>query len=125
MDPIPRGPRADLAGDMPPTTVVPLTVRSRTADGADIRLLLEADVVTAGRASTAELERVALAIVVPAAEEAVRRRELATLAIDPTLGLDAVGGHLLSVRVVAVEHLLLSPSGEPHPSRPGSADGLR
>ncbi|WGY01454.1 MULTISPECIES: hypothetical protein [unclassified Nocardioides] len=103
---------------MPPMLVVPLTVRSRTADGADIRLLLEADVDAAGRASAAELERVAFAIVVPAVEEAVRRRELAALAADPTAGLDHIGGALLRVRVVAVEHLIVSPSADPDGSRP-------
>lgn len=95
--------------------VVPLTVRCRTADGADIRLLLEADVATSARTRTAELEieRVAMALVVPAAEEAVRRRDLASLAADPTLDLAHVGGDLLTVRVIAVEHLLASPSADP------------
>lgn len=96
----------------PDYLVVPVTVRAQTSDGADIRLLLEADVDASGKAKPAELERVALAIVVPAAEEAVGRRDLADLAADPSGGLDDIGGDLLSVRVVAVEHLLLSPSGD-------------
>ncbi|MBM7516781.1 hypothetical protein [Nocardioides nitrophenolicus] len=108
---------------MPPTLVVPLTVRSRTADGADLRLLLEADVDASGRTSAAELERVAFAIVVPAVEEVVRRRELAQLAEDPTAGLDRIGGDLLSVRVVAVEHLIVSPSADPSADPAGGARG--
>lgn len=103
----------------PDDLVVPVTVRAQTSDGADIRLLLEADVDASGKTLSknvaAELERVALAIVVPAAEEAVRRRDLASLAADPSGGLDDIGGDLLSVRVVAVEHLLLSPSAAPGP----------
>ena len=103
---------------MPPTLVVPLTVRTRIADGAEIRLLLEADVDAPERTPAADLERVAMAIVVPAAEEAVRRRDLAALEADPTAGLDQVGGDLLRVRVVAVEHLIVSPSADPDGGRP-------
>lgn len=107
--------------------IVPVTARCRTADGADIRVLLEADVATAARSRTAELEieRVAMALVVPAAEEAVRRRDLASLVADPSLDLTHVGGDLLTVRVVAVEHLIASPSADPAPADGSKRRGRR
>ena len=62
-----------------------------------------------------ELEIGGRTVLVPAAEESVRRRTLADLTTDPAGAVDAIGGDLLSVRVVAVEHLLLSPSAGPGP----------
>lgn len=109
--------------------VVPLTVRTRTADDADIRLLLEARLASA-TLPPAELERMALALVVPAVAQWVRRRDLAALEADLVPGapgldrglaevcgevrgpVSALGGDLLSIGVVAGEHLLRSPSGD-------------
>lgn len=100
--------------------VVPLTARSRTADGADIRLLLEAR-LTSHRLSAEEIERLALALIVPAAVQWLGRQDLAALdvALRPTLPeiesavrepLAALGTELLAVALVAGEHLLVSPS---------------
>lgn len=94
--------------------------RSRTADGADIRLLLEAR-VTSHRLPVEEVERLALALIVPAAVQWLGRQDLATLdvALRPTLPeveaavrapLAALGAELLAIALVAGEHLLVSPS---------------
>jgi len=135
-----RRPRGMVGGH--PAYVVPLTVRGTTYDGADVRLLLEATVATgpagnpagnpAGGAAGAD--RATLALLVPAA-----RRWLAThpvgrlrgeLAGVPTLLHDEVrdelaelGVRLLRVDVVAVEHLLASPSADGMPGV--DADGER
>lgn len=111
--------------------VVPITVRSQTTDGADIRLLLEAR-LTSARLSHEEVERIALALVVPAAVQWVRRHELP--ALDGRLGASlhdveesvrepvaALGADLLTIATVAVEHLLASPSADLDPNLGGSS----
>ncbi|WGX97532.1 hypothetical protein [Nocardioides sp. L-11A] len=111
-------------GDAPgqPVFVVPVTVRDRTDDDADIRLLLEAKLSSA-TLPRAEVDRIALALVVPAAGAWVRRQRLAALedSLGPRLReveegvchqTRALGADLLSVEVVAVEHLLVSPSAD-------------
>ncbi|WP_249411099.1 hypothetical protein [Nocardioides faecalis] len=115
------------AGQLREVLVVPLTVRSHTADDAEIRLLIEATVSHAhgGRIDRAELERIALGVVVPAAAAWVRRHPLSELQTEidanPTLPaveetardqVAALGGDLVALTLVAGEHLLLSPSAE-------------
>ncbi|GAA1509941.1 hypothetical protein [Nocardioides humi] len=105
-----------------PVYVVPVTVRERTEDDADIRLLLDAKLSSA-TLPQAEVDRIALALIVPAASTWVRRQRLATLedSLGPRLReveegvchqTRALGADLLSVEVVAVEHLLVSPSAD-------------
>ena len=109
---------------------VPLTVRSLTSDGADVRLLLEAEVRSVPTAPALDAERITHALVVPALERWVGRHELASLTVelersvsgvavqlDEQLG--ALGTRLLRLEVVAVEHLLASPSADPAAGRPG------
>ncbi|WP_436697797.1 hypothetical protein [Nocardioides sp. BYT-33-1] len=113
-------PRAADGGQ--PVFVVPVTVRERTDDDADIRLLLEAKLSSA-TLPLGEIDRITLALVVPAASAWVRRQRLAALehSLGPRLReveesvchqTRALGADLLSVEVVAVEHLLVSPSAD-------------
>ncbi|GAA4819414.1 hypothetical protein ACFQ0K_10780 [Nocardioides caeni] len=101
---------------------VPLMTRARTVEDADLRLLLDAR-LSSPTLSGADLERVALALIVPAAAEWVRRQRLDALAHSHgrrlpeieevvALPLRGLGAELLSIEVVAAEHLLASPSGD-------------
>jgi|GEM_PF-5497191 len=109
---------------------VPLTVRTLTSDGADVRLLLEAEVLSASTVPALVTERVTHALVVPALERWVRRHDLASLTVELERSvsgvavqlnneLDALDTKLLRLEVVAVEHLLASPSADPPTDRPG------
>ena len=124
----PRRAAAHAAASSVPLTV-PLTVRGVTRDEADVRLLLEAVTVPAGdAASPAWLGRVVDAIVVPAAGRWLGDHALADLddpvplrvALEERVvpELTGLGVLLLRCDVVAVEHLVVSPSAEPaRPSR--------
>ncbi len=101
---------------------VPLTVRALTSDGADVRLLLEVDVRSGPLPSELGPERITFALVVPALERWVRQHDLASLTVEVERALGGVaaqfrselltlGVHLVRVQVVAVEHLIVSPSG--------------
>lgn len=111
-------PRGEGSGTQ--TVVVPLLVRAGTRDGADIRLLVDAR-LSSSWLDGAELERLALALVVPAAAREVRRSLLPELDRSPARVLEpavemvrpqiaALGGELHNLEVVAAEHLLRSPS---------------
>lgn len=135
---------ARLAGSMPPalarlrlavarllcrsrrtgnaSSTVPVTVRARTADRADMRLLLEVH-VEAGTVRPGELDRLVHEWTVPAARQWVARHDLSGLQADlaPELdevaaavrdGLATVGVAMLGVELVAAEHLLASPSAD-------------
>lgn len=115
--------------------MVALTVRARTADGADLRLLLEARVSSPDLPDD-ELERLSIALVVPATSDWVGRHQVR--ALDGGLGprlleveacarapMRSLGAELLAVDVIACEHLLASPSAEPPQSGEGDAHGLR
>lgn len=106
------------------TLTVPLAVRGLTTDSADLRLLLEAQVAPGTVTARAELERIAQALVVPAVRRWLAEHELAGLpdqlfAAQPELEsvvqpeFEALGARLIRLDVVAVEHLLTSPSAEP------------
>lgn len=108
--------------------VVPLTVRATASDGADIRLLIEAR-SRARAGAEPDVERIIHALVVPAAARWLRRHGLEDLASDahavgPDLErlvgeeLSGLGVDLVGLDVVAVEHLLVSPSA----GRAGAAD---
>lgn len=111
--------RGEGDGDQP--HVVPLTIRTHTGDGADLRLLLEARLAPT-RLARDELDRVAAAVIEPVATAWVRRRRLAAIrGLGPRLGevendvraqLDGLGAPLVTIDVVAVEHLLTSPSAD-------------
>lgn len=115
--------------------VVPLTVRARTADAADLRVLLEVRLSSPyPELPDDDLERITLALVVPATSDWVRRQDLAVL--DAGLGprllevedtvrapLHSLGAELLAVDVIACEHLLASPSADPDEG--GRPDGRR
>ena len=99
---------------------VPLTIRALTRDGADVRLLLEAEVRTE-RATELGAERIVHALVVPALERWVARQSLSSLSGELESGLSDVadqleeemallGTELHRIDVAAVEHLLRSPS---------------
>lgn len=113
------------------TLMVPLAVRGLTTDGADLRLLLEAQVAPGTVTARAELERIAQALVVPAVRRWLAEHELAGLpdqlfAAQPELEsvvqpeFEALGARLIRLDVVAVEHLLASPSGDPVPGTGGA-----
>lgn len=113
--------------------VVPLTVRARTADHADLRVLLEVRLASPyPDLPDEDLERITLALVVPATSDWVRRQEIS--ALDSALGprllavedtvrapMRSLGAELLAVDVIACEHLLASPSAEP--DQGGRPDG--
>lgn len=112
-------------GDILPMVVVPVTVRGLTADGADLRLLLEARLASR-TLGDAEVERVAYALIEVAAHRWVRRQLLDQIAdsIGPRLTAvedavreeaTALGVDVLAIDVVAVEHLLVSPDPDPDP----------
>lgn len=115
--------------------VVPLTVRGDTADGADLRLLLEARLASR-TLPDAEVERVAYALIEAGAGRWLRSQRLEQLAdsVGPRLTSveDAVrepaaglGVDVIAVDVVAVEHLLVSPSADPaDPDSPGAGRRL-
>lgn len=111
-------------GHLDAMTLVPLALRGRTADGADLRVLLDAHVAPDAADAGPELERVTQALVVPAVQRWLAEHRLAELpaglvqargelesVVQPEL--TALGARLLRLEVVAVEHLLASPSGEP------------
>lgn len=100
--------------------VLPLTVRGPAADGADVRLLVEATVV-AGPAAPADPVRVAHALLLAATRRWLADQDLASLPARLPRVREAVEGgvdeefseldlRLLRLDVVAVEHLLASPS---------------
>lgn len=104
------------------SSTVPVTVRARTADRADMRLLLEVR-AEAGTLEPGDLDRFVHEWVVPATREWVAQHDLAGLQADlpPELdevastvrvGLTTVGATLLGVELVAAEHLLASPSAD-------------
>ena len=112
--------RGEVGGDQP--DVVPLTIRTPTADGADLRLLLEARFAPT-RLPQEELDHVAVAVIEPVATLWVRRQRLAAIqrALGPRLRdveddvraqLSGLGAPLIALDVVAVEHLLTSPSAD-------------
>lgn len=114
-----RGARSGTDG----SSTVPVTVRARTADRADMRLLLEVH-VEAGTLQQGDLDRFVHEWTVPATREWVSQRDLAGLQAElaPELdevaaivreGLVTVGATLLGVELVAAEHLLASPSADP------------
>lgn len=105
------------------SSTVPVTVRARTADRADMRLLLEVR-VEAGSLQAGDLDRFVHQWTVPATRAWVAQHDLAGLQADlaPELdevaatvrdGLATVGATLLGVELVAAEHLLASPSADP------------
>lgn len=105
------------------SSTVPVTVRARTADGADLRLLLEVR-VEAGKLQPGDLDRFVHEWTVPATREWVAGHDLAGLQADLAPELDEVAGAvrvglaeegatLLDVELVAAEHLLSSPSAGP------------
>lgn len=106
------------------TLLVPMVVRGRTADRADLRVLLDGIVEVEAVADRAELERMIHAIVVPGVRRWLAERALADLpealpGARPELEamvqpeLEALGTRLLRLDLVAVEHLLVSPSADP------------
>ncbi len=104
-------------------STVPVSVRARTSDDADMRLLLDVRVEGA-TLPLHDLDRLVLALTVPATRRTVAKHDLAGLQVDlaPELdevgasvraGLAEVGATLLDVELVAAEHLLSSPSADP------------
>lgn len=103
-------------------STVPMTVRGPTADGADVRLLVET-MLAAGPTAPPEPVRVAVALLLPAARRWLASHDLARLperlpgardALEEAVR-DEFGGldlRLLRFDVVAVEHLLASPSAD-------------
>lgn len=102
---------------------VALAVRGRTADDADLRLLVEATVVPDDARAGVDLERVAHALVLPATRRWLAGHDLDQLTdalagapaelesvVEPEF--EALGARLLRLDIVAVEHLLASPSGD-------------
>lgn len=116
------GPRPRPRGGGGGTQVVlPLTVRGATADGADVRLLVDAT-VAAGPAAPADPVRVAHALLLAATRRWLAGQDLAGLPSRLPRAREAVEDgvdeefseldlRLLRLDVVAVEHLLASPSG--------------
>ncbi|UMG94571.1 hypothetical protein [Nocardioides sp. TF02-7] len=112
-----------------PAVTVPLTVRETTADQKDVRLLLEVVVRPVGASAAHDVEPLVCGVV-PLVSRWVRRHRLADLTPDlhhvwhdPVAELlESLGADLLSLRVVAIEHLILSPSGYAHHR---DADGPR
>lgn len=99
---------------------LPLTVRGPTADGADVRLLVEA-MVAAGPAAIADPVRVMHALLLPATRRWLVGHELSDLpthlphvrdSLEDAIGEEFQELDLLLLRldVVSVEHLLASPS---------------
>ena len=112
---------------------VPLTIRATTSDGADVRLLVEAEVRPALPTHTAGVERVTHALVEPALERWVGRQQLSELSgeLERSLGgvaaklrsdLGRLDVDLLRIDVAAVEHLIRSPSGPDAPPQRGGAE---
>ncbi|PWN03105.1 hypothetical protein DJ010_08215 [Nocardioides silvaticus] len=100
---------------------VPLTIRASTSDGADVRLLVEAEVRPALPTHNTGVERITLALVEPALERWVGRHQLSELGgeLERSLGgvaaklrsdLGRLDVDLLRIDVAAVEHLIKSPS---------------
>jgi hypothetical protein len=115
--------------DPPADTTVPVTARGQTADGADVRLLIEAQVRAVPGSGTAAPERIVLALLAPAARRWLRGRELALVESDlaaARIDLDELVGpeladlgiELLRIDVVGAEHLLRSSSGDPSTGGP-------
>ncbi|KRB78618.1 hypothetical protein ASE01_05040 [Nocardioides sp. Root190] len=111
-------------GHVTEAVTVPLAVRGRTTDGADLRLLVDVTLAPDAPAAGPDLERIAQALVPPAVRRWVGQHELDRLqAALPTARagleasvqpeIEALGARLLRLDVVAVEHLLTSPSAEP------------
>lgn len=101
---------------------LPITVRGPAADGADVRLLVEA-MVAAGPAAPADPVRVAHALLLAASRRWLADRDLPGLQEGLPQARDALEGavgaefreldlRLLRFDVVAVEHLLASPSAD-------------
>ena len=105
----------------PPITV-PVTVRAQSDDDAELRIMLDAVVAPAANASIPpDLERLTHALLVPAVERWVRQRSLASFQDNLNVARAAfednvrpefagLGATLLRLDLVAVEHLLVSPS---------------
>lgn len=102
---------------------MPITVRGATRDEDEIRILLDAvvapSVIAVGHP---DLPRITHALVVPAVERWLRQRSLPEVQADLASARGAVedavrpefgglGATLLRLDLIAVEHLLLSPSG--------------
>lgn len=117
-------PSGQTHGHLAETLSVPLAVRARTSDGADLRLLLEVTLAPELVTSQSEIERIAQALVVPALRRWLVEHALSALpdgllsartdleaVVQPEF--EALGARLLRLDVVAVEHLLTSPSAEP------------
>lgn len=118
------GDRSQLAA----TSTVPLALRGRTADGADLRVLVDAQVSPVSVDDGRQLERITQALVVPAVRRWLAEHDLAGLPDELLSGrgeledlvqpeFEALGARLLRLDVVAVEHLLASPSAEPEGGR--------
>lgn len=112
--------------DVSEALTVPVAVRACTTDRADLRLLVDVTVVPVTPAAGPDLERIAQALVPPAVRRWAGRHDLEALqgalptarsvleaAVQPEI--QALGARLLRLDVVAVEHLLASPSAEPDP----------
>lgn len=153
MDPIPREARVALAWGMQTSlasvrlavgrflgggatlahgmtyATVPVTVRARTSDGADLRLLVEVH-VEVGPHRAEDADRFVHALTVPAMRQLVAQHDLLGLGTvlaperspAPELavvrrivreGVAEVGMTLVDVELVAAEHLLASPSTDP------------
>lgn len=108
---------------------VPLTIRAVTSDGADVRLLVEAEVRPVPPAEDPGVERITHALVEPALEEWVGRHPLSALSgeLERSLGgvaarlrvdLGRLDVDLIRLEVPAVEHLIRSPSGDGHDAPP-------
>ena len=99
---------------------VPVTVRTDTADRADLRLILEVR-VDGGPLGPHELDRYVHAVTIPAARHWVEAHDLHDLRAELACGLHAIareireplaelGTELLDVELVSAEHLLASPT---------------
>jgi hypothetical protein len=123
---LPTGRQHDAFTEVTEAMTVPLAVRGRTTDGADLRLLVDVTVVPVTAVAGPDLERIAQALVPPAVRRWAAEHDLDHLqaslptartalesAVQPEI--EALGARLLRLDVVAVEHLLASPSAEPDP----------
>ena len=111
-----------MQGAGTPAETVGLTVRGTTADDAEVRILLEASIAADDGTGT---ERLVHALVVQELSDVVAGATLdrlvpllsesvARVAARSANALEAVDAHLGRLEIVAVEHLLVSPSGPVH-----------